>query len=139
MLCLLVRLPAIHGSNSILLAIERRWAWLIASFYTHFMRIALPGRFSAGSTGCKHVYFLSAGGFKCENACIFRARTASGKHRIEQQEQLKVSKCSTPAFANPKDLAVSLWEMRQILWPVGLADCSFLCGFIVFFPCNFAS
>ena len=37
-------MPAIHGSNSILLAIERRWACLIASFCTHFSRIAPPGR-----------------------------------------------------------------------------------------------
>ena len=39
---LLVRLPAIHGLKSILLAIERQWACLIASFCTHFSRIAPP-------------------------------------------------------------------------------------------------
>ena len=33
-----------HGLNSILLAIERWWACLIASFCTHFSRIAPPGR-----------------------------------------------------------------------------------------------
>ena len=44
MLCLLVRLLAIHGSNSILLAIERRWACFIASFCRHFSGIAPPER-----------------------------------------------------------------------------------------------
>ena len=48
MLCLLVRLPAIHGLNSILLAIERQWACLIASFCTHFSRIAPPERSFGG-------------------------------------------------------------------------------------------
>ena len=42
MLCLLVRLPAIHGLNSILLAIERRWACLISLFCTYFSRFAPP-------------------------------------------------------------------------------------------------